>query len=162
MATLPENVKARIVQALACYDTPSQVATAVKAEFNLTVTPQQCEAYDPTKAAGRNVGKKFRALFEATRKSFLEDQASIPIANRSVRLRALDKMYHQAVARGNVKLGAQLLEQAAKEAGGAFTNRHKLEHTGKGGGPMQAISTVTNDPVEAAKIYAMLMGPARK
>lgn len=180
MATLPDNVKTRITQALACYDTPSQVAFAVKQEFGLTVTPQQCEAYDPTKAAGKNVGKKFRALFEATRKNFLEDHASIPIANLNFRLRALERMYQQSSARGNVQLAARILEQAAKESGGLFTNRQRLEHTGKNGAPIATTAIPVDlddltddelalleriaarrrsatDPVEAAKIYTELM-----
>lgn len=157
MAALSDDVKAFIVQALACFDTPQQVAASVKEELGIVVNRQQCEAYDPSKYVGRNLSKKWRALFAATRTAFLEDQASIPIANQNFRLRALDRLYQQAATRGNAPLAAQLIEQAAKETGGAFTNRHKLEHTGKGGGPMQAISTVTSDPVEAAKIYASLM-----
>ena len=46
-------------------------------------------------------------------------------------------------------LVAQLLEQAAKETGGAFTNRREL--TGKGGGPIASqITTVTPEELQAA------------
>lgn len=38
-----------------------------------------------------------------------------------------------------------------------WRDRTQHEITGKDGGPVQSISTVTNDPVEAAKIYAKLM-----
>jgi hypothetical protein len=51
MAALRSEVKAFIVQALACFDTPSQVVEAVLKEFNVVVTRQQCESHDPTKAA---------------------------------------------------------------------------------------------------------------
>ncbi|MEQ2049450.1 terminase small subunit [Burkholderia multivorans] len=37
--------------------------------------------------------------------------------------------------------------------------KDKVEVTGKDGGPVQSISTVTNDPIEAAKLYAQLMNP---
>jgi hypothetical protein len=48
---------------------------------------------------------------------------------------------------GNVAMVAQLLEQAAKEVGGIFTNRREL--TGKGGGPIQqATQTVQMTPDE--------------
>ncbi|CAN0620517.1 phage terminase small subunit [Burkholderia multivorans] len=40
---------------------------------------------------------------------------------------------------------------------GMFKDR--VEVTGKDGGPVQSISTVTNDPIEAAKLYAQLMNP---
>ena len=38
-----------------------------------------------------------------------------------------------------------------------YADRVKQELTGKGGGPLQAVSVNTNDPMEAAKIYADLM-----
>ncbi|MFD1558672.1 DUF2280 domain-containing protein [Paraburkholderia silviterrae] len=158
MATLTDDVKRRIVQGLACYDTPSQVARAIKEEFGLSVTPQQCEAYDPTKAAGKGVGKKYRAIFEAARAAYLQDQELIPIAHRARRLRILDRMCNEAEARGNVKLTMKLLEQAAKEVGGMYTTTHKLEHTGKGGGPIQWLPPSNEDLGEAEKIYRRVMG----
>ena len=137
MATLPDNVKAFIVKALACFDTPQQVAQAVKEEFGVVVSRQQCEAYDPGKYVGRSLSEKWKALFEGTREAFNKDQISIPIASSNFRLRALNRMYEQAASRGNVAMAAQMIEQAAKEAGGAYTNRQKLEHTGKDGGPIK-------------------------
>ncbi|MEN1613625.1 DUF2280 domain-containing protein, partial [Pseudomonas aeruginosa] len=47
MATLNSDVKAFIVQALACFDTPSQVAESVKKEFGIEVSRQQIESHDP-------------------------------------------------------------------------------------------------------------------
>jgi hypothetical protein len=125
MATLSNDVKAFIVQALACFDTPSQVATAVKEEFGIEVTRQQCESHDPTKYAGRDLAKRWRVLFEDTRKRFREETADIPIANRAFRLRALGRMAEKAEGMRNMGLTAQLLEQAAKECGDMYVNRQK-------------------------------------
>lgn len=66
MAALKDEVKRFIVQALACFDTPTQVVQAVKETFGLDVTRQQCELYDPTKYAGRDLGVKWRTVFEDT------------------------------------------------------------------------------------------------
>ncbi|WP_244135862.1 DUF2280 domain-containing protein [Burkholderia vietnamiensis] len=52
MAALPDAIKVFIVQALACFDTISRTAKAVREEFGVEVSPQQCERYDPTKRAG--------------------------------------------------------------------------------------------------------------
>ncbi|WP_159198133.1 DUF2280 domain-containing protein, partial [Klebsiella pneumoniae] len=41
MAALKPEVKAAIVQMLACYDTPSQVVEAVQKDFGITITRQQ-------------------------------------------------------------------------------------------------------------------------
>lgn len=147
MAALNDDVKRFIVQALACYDTPSQVAEAVKEEFGLSIERQQVAAYDPTKKVGGNISQKWCDLFEETRKKFLDDASSIPIANQTFRLRALNRMYAKAERRGNVVVAAQIIEQAAKEIGGSFTNRREL--TGKDGGPQQVEHKVSVSPEEA-------------
>lgn len=123
MAALRDEVKAFVVQALACFDTPSQVVVSVKERFGLEVTRQQCEAYDPTKYVGRNLNVKWQTLFDDTRKRFREETAEIPIANRAYRLRALGRMAEKAENMKNMALTAQLLEQAAKEVGDVYVNR---------------------------------------
>jgi hypothetical protein len=124
-----------VVQALACFDSPSTVAAAVKKDFGLVVSPQSMEAYDPTKRSGAKLAKKWRALFHETRKAFLEDTSAIGISHRAVRLRALQRMADKAEAQGNMVLASSLLEQAAKETGGSYTNRREVG--GLGGGPVQ-------------------------
>ncbi|UOK36319.1 DUF2280 domain-containing protein [Pseudomonas palleroniana] len=123
MAALKDEVKRFIVQALACFDTPSQVVQAVKDTYGLEVTRQQCEMYDPTKYAGRDLGVKWKTVFEDTRKRFREDTAEIPIANRAFRLRGLGRMAEKAENMRNLALTAQLYEQAAKEVGDVYVNR---------------------------------------
>lgn len=123
MAALKNDVKAFIVQALACFDTPSQVAQAVKEEFGIEVSRQQCESHDPTKRAGSTLAKKWVTLFHDTRKRFREETAEIPIANRAYRLRALGRMAEKAEGMRNMGLAIQILEQAAKEVGDVYVNR---------------------------------------
>lgn len=126
MAALKSDVKAFIVQALACFDTPTQVSQAVKQEFDIDVTRQQVEQHDPTKRAGVNLAAKWRTLFEDTRKRFREETSEIPIANRAFRLRGLGRMAEKAENMRNLALTAQLYEQAAKECGDMYVNR-KIE-----------------------------------
>ena len=130
MAALRDEVKAFVVQALACFDTPSQVVAAVKVEYGLDVTRQQCEAYDPTKYVGRNLHLKWRTLFEDTRARFREQTAEIPIANRAYRLRAMNRFVERAETMKNIGLAMQILEQAAKETGDMYVNRAKKEEAG--------------------------------
>lgn len=127
MATLNNEVKGFIVQALACFDTPSQVVEAVKQEFGVELSRQLCESHDPTKRAGVNLAKKWVTLFHDTRKRFREETAEIPIANRAYRLRALGRMAEKAEKSKNMGLTAQLLEQAAKEVGDIYVNRHRKD-----------------------------------
>lgn len=139
MAALKEEVKLAIVQALACFDTPTQVVEQVKQEFGVTLPRQQVGGYDPTKPSGKKLSKKLREIFSATREAFLADISTIPIAQQAYRLRVLQRNLERADSRGNAAMVSTLLEQAAKELGGSFTN--KREVTGKDGGPLQAMPT---------------------
>ena len=127
MATLKGEVKAFIVQSLACFDTPSQVVELVKKEFGLSITRQQVESHDPTKANGRGLAQKWVELFHETRKRFQTELSDIPIANKAYRLRALDRMMTKAEGMRNMALAASLMEQAAKEVGDVYTNKQKVE-----------------------------------
>lgn len=126
MAALKNEVKSFIVQALACFDTPSQVAEAVKNEFGVVLTRQQVESHDPTKACSKGLAVKWQTLFNDTRTRFREETAEIPIANRAFRLRGLGRMAEKAESMRNLALTAQLYEQAAKECGDMYVNR-KIE-----------------------------------
>ncbi|MBC3421796.1 DUF2280 domain-containing protein [Pseudomonas sp. RW3S2] len=126
MAALNSEVKAFIVQALACFDTPAQVAASVREEFGIEVTRQQCESHDPTKRSGKDLAKRWVTLFEDTRARFREETAEIPIANRAYRLRALGRMVEKVEGMRNYGLALQILEQAAKEVGDVYVNR-KIE-----------------------------------
>jgi hypothetical protein len=134
MAKLDDPAKLFIVQALACFDTPQQVADAVREEFGVEISRVQVQGYDPTKRAGDRLSKKLKAIFEATRKRFLDEVEKVPIASQTYRLRNLQRLHEKAQQRGNMALAAALLEQAAKEVGGVYTNRR--EHSGPGGGPI--------------------------
>ncbi len=157
MAALKGEVKAFIVQSLACFDTPSQVVESVKNEFGLTIPRQQVESHDPTKANGKGLAQKWVDMFNATRERFQTEISDIPVANKAYRLRVINRMATSAEKMKNLGMTAQLLEQAAKEVGDAYTNRLKVESTGKDGGPIRT-ETVSLSPQEAAEVYKKFLG----
>ncbi|RMA89442.1 MULTISPECIES: DUF2280 domain-containing protein [Enterobacter] len=150
MATLKGEVKAFIVQSLACFDTPSQVVELVKKEFDLSITRQQVESHDPTKANGRGLAQKWVDMFNATRERFQNEISDIPIANKAYRLRVLGRMATRAEGMKNLALTAEIIEQAAKECGDAYTNKHKFEHSGPNGGAIQTI-TMSKEEYKSAR-----------
>jgi hypothetical protein len=123
---LSGEVKAFIVQRLACFDAPSTVAEAVRQQFGEIVTRQLVEGYDPHKRSGARLSRKWRQLFEQTRRAFLEESIAIGISHRAVRLRKLEAQVELNEERGDSAMIAKLLEQAAKEMGGTYTNRREL------------------------------------
>jgi hypothetical protein len=135
VAALAEDVKTYIVQALACFDSVAQVVDDVKVDFGLVLDRRQVACYDPTLASGADLGKKLKAVFEATRKKFLEDVASVAATNRTVRMRRLERM--SVLHRANPAMASLLLEQIAKEMGNVFTNKRQTEMSGPDGGPME-------------------------
>ncbi len=123
MATLKEPVKMFIVQALACRDTPQEVADLVKQEFDIEIDRMQCSSYDPTKVAGRNLSKKYVQLFNDTRQKFDDGLIDIPIASKYYRLKQYQKQLEKTK---NAKTILKILEQAAKDVGGQFTNKTEV------------------------------------
>lgn len=152
---LTEEGRAFVVAQLAAFDPPSVVVQAVREEFGVDITPQTVESYDPTKRAGAKLQKKWRDLFFETRKAFIEGKAEIGIAHKTVRLRALERLIRRTEKGGNVSLTAQLLEQAAKESGDAYTNRHRHELTGKNGGPIESRQKLDMSELSAAERAAL-------
>lgn len=136
MAALKEPVKIFIVQALACRDTPQEVADQVLQEFGVKIDRKQCQLYDPTKAAGKNLSKKFVDLFHKTRADFDAGLIDIPIANKHYRLKQYQKQLERNAK--NTVMSLKILEQAAKDCGGQFTNKQEI--TGAGGGPIETIN----------------------
>ena len=116
MATLREPVKIFIVQSLACFETPQQVADAVKQEFKIEIERQQVASYDPTKPTGKNLSKKLKDLFHKTRAEFKTDVFSIPLANKAVRLTELQKIYNDSKMNRILKL--KLIRQFKDEMQG--------------------------------------------
>lgn len=147
MAALKEPVKIFIVQALACRDTPQEVADQVLQEFGVKIDRKQCQLYDPTKAAGKNLSKKFVDLFHKTRADFDAGLIDIPIANKHYRLKQYQKQLERNAK--NTVMSLKILEQAAKDVGGQFTNRQEI--TGKDGEALQTtVVHATQEQVEAA------------
>ncbi|WP_333669809.1 DUF2280 domain-containing protein [Acinetobacter guillouiae] len=142
MAALKEPVKIFIVQALACRDTPQEVADLVKQEFGIEIDRQQCAAYDPTKRRGKNLSKKFVDLFEETRKKFDAGLIDIPIANKFYRLKELQKMYDDSGR--NKRAKQNLLKQAFQETDGRVTRQ---EVTGANGGAIKTETEQKTQPI---------------
>lgn len=72
MATLNKKQKLFIVQSLAVFNTPQETVVLVKEEFDINVSRQQVESYDPTKVTGRDLSKEFKDFFEKVRDEYLK------------------------------------------------------------------------------------------
>jgi len=151
MATLNDEVKLFIIKELACFNTPQEVANAVREEFGIDIDRNQTSIYDPTKSKGKKLGKKWRCIFDETRKRFLTELSDLPLANPAVRISELSKLYQNAKTRKNAVLAAAHLEQIAKEVGGAYTNKIKLAGGDRDDAPIKHEVDLNVSPEDAYK-----------
>jgi hypothetical protein len=116
MRRLPEAVKRRIVEHLACYHAHAEVASLIADEFGIALTPRHVRAYDPMsfQFAG---SERWLDYFNVIRKQCAAELGRIAIAHRAYRLRRLQQMHDQAMCRGDYLRAMAALEQAAKEVG---------------------------------------------
>jgi hypothetical protein len=114
-------MKEFIVRGLARYQSPSEVADALRDTFGVVVSRQRVHRYDPDSA--RPPAQRWRDLHAAARQAFLDEAAVIGVAHKAVRLRLLDRMTQRALADNNTLKAAVFLEQAAKECGGLYESR---------------------------------------
>lgn len=143
MARLNKRVKLYIVRSLATFESPTETAKGVQEEFGIQVTKQQCEAYDPTKKTGQDLSEELKKEFFKIRKDINKNLEAIPIANVYYRLSRLQKFIDHDRFKENPVIVPSLLEQAAKEMGGLYTNRKEI--TGAGGEPLMGISDTELD-----------------
>jgi hypothetical protein len=125
VSRLPQAVKRRIVEHLACYQSATEVADLILEEFELPITPRHVRAYDPN-SFQYAAGPKWTEYYQAARRHFQHDIADIPIANRAYRLRKIAEVHQSAVRGNNPELALKSLEQAAKEVGNIFSSESKL------------------------------------
>lgn len=153
MAKLRREVQIYIVRSLAQFNTPTETAQAVQQEFNIEMTRQKCEAYDPTKRTGQNLSAELKGEFEITRQNFIDNPQHVPLANLTYRLQRMQRVIDHAGK--NSMLVLSTLEQAAKDVGGVFTNRKEI--TGKDGKPLtEPVTPIELTPEVAAAITQAL------
>lgn len=126
MADLTDAQKIEIVSMLAAFRDVTTILEHFRLVHDLDLTHKQVGSYDPTRSY-YEAGDNYRDLFDAKRKAYIEDVATIPIANQGFRLNLLHEQAMQAIKDKKPALAAQLLEQAAKEVGGVLTNQREVK-----------------------------------
>ncbi|MEQ1203010.1 DUF2280 domain-containing protein [Acinetobacter baumannii] len=143
MAKLKKAEQLFIVRSLAQFMTPTEVVKAIKETFKVDVSPQQVEAYDPTKVAGRDLRKEYKEVFEVAREEYLKQPIhNISGANDIVQLKILSDLLW--AKKNNVTMTIKIVDQMQKIMKGFYEKR--LEITGAGGGPVKSENTHSPPP----------------
>jgi hypothetical protein len=149
---LPEH-RRFAVQMLACYRTPQQVAHMVRDLFGVEISRQSIEFYDPGKASGAGLSPELCRLFAATRRRFHDRASDIGIAHQVYRLSEMHDNYNLLKARGAIVQAQAVLEQAAREVGGMFTNARIV--TGQDGAPLMGETMSREEHIEAIQMLIL-------
>lgn len=117
------GVKVEIVRQLACYATNAEVREYIEENYGTQVSAAYVSRHHPANKTSAGMGQELIDLFWETRDQFQRGLDDCGIVYRAYRLRKLDEMCRKAIDTKNFSLAAQLMEQAAKEMGGAFESR---------------------------------------
>ena len=121
---LTDEMREFIVRGLARYQSPTEVAHALRDAYGVEVSRQLVYRYDADSA--RPPAQRWRDLHAAARQAFLDEAAVIGVAHKALRLRLLDRMTQRALAENYTLQAAAFLEQAAKECGGIYESRKSM------------------------------------
>jgi hypothetical protein len=122
MPKLNDEIKEFIVKRIACYETPSRIAAAVRSTFGVEIDRRQVFEYDP--ARGRPLAQRWLDIHAAARAQFLRSVSEIGVAQKAIRLRMLDRFAQIAEDNSDYDKAARYLLQAARECGGFYERRN--------------------------------------
>lgn len=119
MAQLTESLKVEIVQRLARFQPPAEIARQLREDYALEVGIPQIVGYDPTRPSFE-AGQRFVEIFNITREAFIKNVDAVPIANQGYRLQVLQSLLENHLKHKKLPEAARVVEQAAKEMGGLY------------------------------------------
>lgn len=114
--SLPYNLKAAIVEKLACFEPLSEIRKWLASEHNLRLDERTLGTYNPVNRHCR-LGKRLRDHYATTRKLYTEKAADVAIAHQAHRLRKLEEIATKALTAKDFNAALKAMELAAKEMG---------------------------------------------
>lgn len=124
MAELTSEQQLFLIRELASFTGPSVAAALFKDEYGLKITRQAVQHYNAPRSP--KLDAELAAAFWKIREDVLSGATKIGIANKTARLRRLERLADQAEEQGALSLCADITKQAAQEVGEVFTNKRQV------------------------------------
>ena len=119
MATsFPLKLRQRIVTALACGHSPSEVARVIADEFQVTVSRQMVARHDPRTVTGSGLSESLKGLFYSMHARYTDELEQQALSHKAVRLSRLDHIYDDAAESRNHKVMLRALDLSRREMQG--------------------------------------------
>ena len=118
-----------VILALACFQSYARITEGVRFHFGQHITRHDIERMDPTAIAGNaRLSDEMKELYADARANFIAAASEAAITDPMYRVFQLQELYDAARGTQDIELARKILESAAKETGGVFTNKLKVEH----------------------------------
>lgn len=150
MAKLNDDQKSYLVTRFACFASPSEVIEELKTRWNLAATVEQVVYYNASILSGTKLAQKWKDLFQKMRSAYIADSQNVAIAHQSYRLRRMQQLLDSPSVAKNYVAVLNILEQAAKETGGFYSNKREI--SGPGGAPIPVHQYTTEEVDELRKL----------
>jgi hypothetical protein len=82
-------------------------------------------------ARGKGLARKFVHLFHDARKRYLESVADVALAQKTHRLKWLERLAAEAERIGDITGAAEFIEKASKDSTDYWTRSHTVRHGGQ-------------------------------
>lgn len=130
---LSDTLRAEVIVRHACFETPTEIQAWLQEAHGIAMGLPGIIHYDYDRPLARvRAPAKWTELFDRARAQFSENITAVPIANARVRLAIIQRRIDHILSRGAANKGVlndmtliDYVELAAKDAGGAFTNRRE-------------------------------------
>lgn len=116
-----------ILKRLAYFHTVSDIIKEFSAFFNEDILPQTVRVLDPYHIDPDDWAVENRARFDTYRKQAIASVHAIPIANQYARMAAAQDIFNRAMHDEDYSMARKILEYAAREEGGMYTNVRRLD-----------------------------------
>jgi hypothetical protein len=113
--TLSDEQKTYIVERLATYDPPAEIAYGLKTMFGVDMTPRSIAQYQPGMARGKKLSHPLRALFWQTRKNFILTHDDIFAMDLLMRIGLRERVFLEAWADRQWGIANDILDAIAEE-----------------------------------------------
>jgi hypothetical protein len=127
---LTARQKTYVVERLAVYDGPAEIAYGLKTKFGVDITPRSVAQYEPGMARGRRISEPLKALFWQIRRSYVLTDDKVYALDMPARLLLQERAAREAWAAGRYDI-ADEIEEAVSQACKAYAREFRRDPYGR-------------------------------
>lgn len=120
---LTRDLQRKVTARLASFESVPEICSWLEEEHGIEISRSSIYRYDPTNNSHGDLRAELVDFFWDTRRQYLDNVQSVPIAHQRYRMEQAQKALESAQEEGDYYNVKQILEYAAKDLGGKYTNQ---------------------------------------